>query len=165
MLHRMDETETTAPEAGELSCVVETALGPLSVVERDGAIVRLRFGRSGGSDSSPLLREAARQLQDYSAGRRRDFDLPLAPRGGAFEARVWQALSAIPFGETRTYGALAKALQGEARAVGQACGANPIPVIIPCHRVLSAAGTGGFSAPGGVDTKYRLLVHEGAALL
>ena len=89
----------------------------------------------------------------------------LAPEGGAFETRVWRALAAIPYGVTRTYGALAKELRGEARAVGQACGANPIPVIIPCHRVLSAAGSGGFSAPGGVDTKYRLLVHEGAALL
>ncbi|HKY94472.1 MAG TPA: methylated-DNA--[protein]-cysteine S-methyltransferase [Kiloniellales bacterium] len=147
------------------SCVVETALGPLSVTERDGAIVRLRFGREGGTDDTPLLREAARQLQDYAAGRRRDFDLPLAPEGGPFETRVWRALSAIPFGATRTYGALARELKGEARAVGQACGANPIPVIIPCHRVLSAAGSGGFSAPGGVDTKYRLLVHEGAALL
>ena len=152
-------------ELTDLSCVVETALGPLSVFERDGAIVRLRFGREGGSDDTALLREAARQLQDYTAGRRRDFDLPLAPEGGSFETRVWQALVAIPFGTTRTYGALAKELKGEARAVGQACGANPIPVIIPCHRVLSAAGSGGFSAPGGVDTKYRLLVHEGAALL
>lgn len=157
MLHAM--------ESAALSCVVETALGPLSVTEQDGAIVRLRFGREGGSDDTALLREAALQLQDYAAGRRRGFDLPLAPAGGPFETRVWQALSAIPFGMTRTYGALARELQGEARAVGQACGANPIPVIIPCHRVLSAAGSGGFSAPGGVDTKYRLLVHEGAALL
>lgn len=160
MLRPMDSTDVTL-----LCAVVETALGPLTVTERGGAIVRLRFGREGGGGDSPLLREAARQLQDYAAGRRRDFDLPLAPDGGPFETRVWQALSAIPYGATRTYGALAKELQGEARAVGQACGANPIPVIIPCHRVLSAAGSGGFSAPGGVDTKYRLLVHEGAALL
>ena len=162
MLDIMDSTDKVSTG---LSCVVETALGPLSVFERDGAIVRLRFGREGGADDSPLLRQAAQQLQDYAAGRRRDFDLPLAPEGGAFETRVWEALAAIPFGATRTYGALAKELKGEARAVGQACGANPIPVIIPCHRVLSAAGSGGFSAPGGVDTKYRLLVHEGAALL
>lgn len=148
-----------------LSRVVETELGPLSVYEEGGALVRLRFGREGGADASPLLLEAERQLRDYAAGRRLDFDLPLAPRGGVFESRVWQALSAIPFGTTRTYGALAKELGGEARAVGQACGANPLPVIIPCHRVLSAQGSGGFSAPGGLDTKYRLLVHEGAALL
>ena len=162
MLNAMD---STVGNSTDLSCVVETALGPLSVFERDGAIVRLRFGREGGTDETPLLREAARQLEDYAAGRRRDFDLPLAPAGGAFESRVWQAMAAIPYGATRTYGALAKELKGEARAVGQACGANPIPVIIPCHRVLSAVGSGGFSAPGGVDTKYRLLVHEGAALL
>jgi methylated-DNA-[protein]-cysteine S-methyltransferase len=161
----LDAMESRDSKVTELSCVVETALGPLSVFERDGAIVRLRFGRDGGTDGTPLLLEAARQLQDYAAGRRHDFDLPLAPDGGAFETRVWRALAAIPYGATRTYGALARELKGEARAVGQACGANPIPVIIPCHRVLSAAGSGGFSAPGGVDTKYRLLVHEGAALL
>jgi methylated-DNA-[protein]-cysteine S-methyltransferase len=148
-----------------LSRTVETDLGPLTVYEETGQIVRLRFGREGGADESAVLLEAERQLKDYAAGRRRNFDLPLAPRGGAFETRVWQTLAAIPFGVTRTYGALAKELGGEARAVGQACGANPIPVIIPCHRVLSVAGSGGFSAPGGVDTKYRLLVHEGAALL
>jgi methylated-DNA-[protein]-cysteine S-methyltransferase len=154
-----------AMESMTLSRMVETDLGPLSLYEEEGALVRLRFGREGGTDASPLLLEAERQLQDYAAGRRRDFDLPLAPRGGAFESRVWQALAAIPFGRTSTYGTLARALGGEARAVGQACGANPIPVIIPCHRVLSAQGSGGFSAPGGVDTKYRLLVHEGVALL
>jgi methylated-DNA-[protein]-cysteine S-methyltransferase len=154
-----------AMDSRTLSRVVETELGPLSIYEEAGALVRLRFGREGGADASPLLLEAERQLRDYAAGRRHDFDLPLAPRGGVFESRVWQALSAIPFGMTRTYGALAKELGGEARAVGQACGANPLPVIIPCHRVLSAQGSGGFSAPGGLDTKYRLLVHEGAALL
>lgn len=151
--------------------VVETALGAFTLFADETALVRLAFGdRSTGEETatspdSPVLDEAARQLRDYAAGRRRSFSLPLAPRGTAFERRVWQALCEIPFGATRTYGVLAKAIGGEARAVGQACGANPIPVIIPCHRVLSAGGSGGFSAPGGLDTKYRLLVHEGAALL
>jgi len=157
-----------AMESRTLARVVETALGAFTLCEEDGRLVRLAFGRAeapAAGAASPVLDLAAAQLVDYAAGRRHDFDLPLAPRGTLFEQRVWQALAAIPYGTTRTYGALAKELKGEARAIGQACGANPIPVIIPCHRVLSAAGSGGFSAPGGVDTKYRLLVHEGAALL
>ncbi len=74
-------------------------------------------------------------------------------------------MCAIPFGETRTYGDLARALGVPAQAIGQACGANPVPVIVPCHRVLGAAGLGGYSAPGGVETKVALLRHEGAASL
>jgi len=153
-----------------LSRAVDTPLGPFTLFAEGDALVRLAFGDRPSGDpaeagDSPVLDEAARQLRDYAAGRRRSFALPLAPRGTVYERRVWQALCAIPFGGTRTYGMLAKEIGGEARAVGQACGANPIPVIIPCHRVLSASGSGGFSAPGGLDTKYRLLVHEGAALL
>lgn len=148
------------------SLTVETALGPFVLTEVEGHLVRLAFGRGDGGDrETPLLRDAARQVHDYAAGGRRSFDLPLAPRGSEFEQRVWQALQAIPYGATATYGELARQIGGEARAVGQACGSNPIPVIIPCHRVLSAQGSGGFSAPGGLDTKYRLLVLEGAALL
>ncbi len=74
-------------------------------------------------------------------------------------------MCAIPFGETRTYGDLAKALGAPAQAIGQACGGNPVPVIVPCHRILGASGLGGFSAPGGVETKIALLKHEGAASL
>jgi methylated-DNA-[protein]-cysteine S-methyltransferase len=74
-------------------------------------------------------------------------------------------MCAIPFGETRTYGDLAKDLGVPAQAIGQACGANPVPVIVPCHRILGASGLGGFSAPGGVETKVALLKHEGAASL
>ncbi len=144
-------------------------LGPLTLSATAEAIVALRIGAGGGPDEAaeagPLLRQAAAQLQDYFARRRRDFDLPLAPQGSDFERQVWQGLCAIPYGAVETYGQLARRVGGVARAVGQACGANPIPIVIPCHRVHSASGTGGFSAPGGVDTKYKLLTLEGAALL
>jgi AraC family transcriptional regulator of adaptative response/methylated-DNA-[protein]-cysteine methyltransferase len=95
-------------------------------------------------------------------------DLPLDVRGTAFQQRVWRALDDIPYGTTTTYGALAKLLGDKraTRAVGLANGKNPIPIIVPCHRVLSAkGGTGGFSAPGGTATKLRLLAIEGERLL
>jgi len=149
--------------------VVETPLGPVTLTERDGALAALRFGAQAGGEATPLLQRAAAQLDEYFAGKRKDFDLPLAPAGGDFERSVWAALQRIPYGATVTYGQLARAIGASApaaaRAVGQACGANPLPIIVPCHRVLSAAGSGGFSAPGGLDTKYKLLCHEGAALL
>ena len=79
--------------------------------------------------------------------------------------RVRRAMTEIPYGETRTYGDLARALAAPAQAIGQACGANPIPILIPCHRILGAKTLGGFSAPGGVETKIALLKHEGAGSL
>ena len=111
----------------------------------------------------PLLSEARRQLDDYFAGRRPAFDLPLAPRGTDFQLRVWQALRAIPFGETRSYAQLAQAIDRPTalRAVGAANGRNPIPVIVPCHRVIGAGGAlTGFG--GGLPTKEFLLRLEGA---
>ena len=83
--------------------------------------------------------------------------------GQGLHERVRRAMAAIPFGETRTYGEISAMVDAPAQVVGQACGANPIPLIIPCHRVLGARGLGGFSAPGGVETKVALLRHEGAA--
>ena len=140
---------------------VSSPVGPLVLTEEGGLIVRLNWGGEG-VDDTPLLREAAAQLQDYFAGRRSVFDLPLAFQPGLTGA-VQRAMLAIPLGETRRYGDLAKALGVPAQAIGQACGANPIPILIPCHRILGATGLGGFSAPGGVETKVALLRHEGAA--
>lgn len=137
-------------------------LGRLVLTEEAGAIVRLAFGGQAEGEESPLLVEACRQLDAYFTGTLRRFDLPLA-LGEGFRARFLDALVAIPYGETRTYGDLAKDLGVTAQAAGQACGANPIPVIIPCHRVLAADGLGGFSAPGGIETKVALLKLEGAA--
>ncbi|MCY1126965.1 methylated-DNA--[protein]-cysteine S-methyltransferase [Frigidibacter sp. RF13] len=136
----------------------------LSLSEEHGRIARLRWGQTAEGESSAILREAAAQLQDYFAGRRQVFNLPLAFLPG-LAGEVQRAMLAIPFGETRTYGDLSKALGAPAQAIGQACGSNPIPILIPCHRILGANGLGGFSAPGGIETKVALLKHEGAASL
>jgi len=113
-----------------------------------------------------LLHEAARQLDAYFARRLMSFDLPLAPAGSPFERDVWRLMCDIPYGDTMTYGEMAHAVGGVARVVGYACGANPIPVIIPCHRVLGAGNRMvGYSGRGRVETKRWLLVHEGKLLL
>ena len=147
----------------------ESPLGRLRVVEAEGRITRLTWRDAGvaetQSEAPPpgsLLAEAGRQLAAYFAGTRRDFDLPLAPAGSAFQKNVWREMIRIPYGEVLTYGEMAARTGGVARAVGGACGANPIPVIIPCHRVVAGEGLGGYSGRGGLDTKRRLLVLEGA---
>lgn len=142
---------------------VSTAFGILVLTEEDSAITRLRWGAAGHEDVSPLLDRAAAQLAEYDSRSRTAFDLPLRVRGSDFQRAVCDAIAAIPFGETRTYGEIAQALSVPAQAVGQACGANPIPVLIPCHRVMGAKGLTGFSGAGGVETKVALLRHEGAA--
>lgn len=156
---------------------VKSPLGPLTVTEEDGAIVALRFGESVGEQSeTPLLVAAATQLDAYFYCGLKDFDLRLAPKGSDSERAIWGLMNAIPFGETRSYGEIARDASDPAhkvmpqevgpRDVGLACGRNPIPIIQPCHRVLAAGGAlGGFSAPGGVETKLALLRHEGAMLL
>lgn len=145
----------------ELTC--QTPVGKLTIVETEGQIAALRWG-GDGQDRTALLDEACRQIGDYFTGRRQQFDLPIAFRDGLL-GEVMRAMCAIPFGETRTYGDLARELGASAQAIGQACGGNPVPVIVPCHRILGASGLGGFSAPGGVETKVALLRHEGAASL
>jgi methylated-DNA-[protein]-cysteine S-methyltransferase len=156
--------------------LVASPVGPLFLaVDEAGAVVRIEFVRDRPvADLLPergahLVEDAARtahverQLAEYFAGERRDFDLELAPRGTAFEKEVWAALRAIPYGETRSYGELARVLgrPGSARAVGRANGANPLPIVVPCHRVIGADGSlTGFG--GGLETKERLLELEGA---
>jgi methylated-DNA-[protein]-cysteine S-methyltransferase len=140
---------------------LHTPLGDCTVSEEDGHVIALDWGRGRDHDDTPLLREACRQLQAYFDGERDRFDLPLAPRGTAFRQRVWHALREIPAGETRSYGDLARRLGSAARAIGQANGANPIPILIPCHRVIGANGAiGGYSGAAGPDTKRYLLDHE-----
>ena len=142
---------------------VPSPVGPLTLVTNGVAITKVSFADRGSASEHPLLQDAATQLADYFAGRRRDFDLPFNPSGSDFQTRVCQAMSAIPQGQTRTYGELANDLDSSARAIGRACGANPIPVLIPCHRVLAAnGGLGGYSGAGGLKTKLFLLKHEGA---
>ncbi len=145
------------------SLAFNSPIGPLTVFEEDGAIVAVEWGWPPESEETPLLREARDQLEAYFEGRRKDFDLPLAPHGTAFQRKVWQALAAIPAGQVRTYGELASELGTSPRALGGACGRNPIPVIVPCHRVLAAdRSLGGYSGMDGVETKRFLLALEGA---
>jgi methylated-DNA-[protein]-cysteine S-methyltransferase len=145
---------------------VPSPLGNLTLVEEDGAIVALDWGVGDvrAAPATALLKDAALQLEEYFGGKRAAFDLPLAPPGTDFQRRVWQAMSEIPFGETRTYGELSETAGGSARSVGTACGRNPIPLIIPCHRVVAAGGPiGGYSGEGGLVTKHFLLAHEATA--
>lgn len=144
---------------------METQFGCLGIEEEDGAITSLVWDGHTTGETTPLLIEAASQIRAYAEGRLQKFDLPLRVVGSEFQKQVCDLMSAIPFGDTRTYGDIAHDLGCPAQAVGQACGANPIPVIIPCHRVLAASGLGGFSGQGGVEGKVALLRHEGAASL
>lgn len=117
----------------------------------------------GWQRSEEPFRVAIEQLNDYFSGRRREFDVPLAATGTGFQQRVWAALATIPFGETRSYGDIARSLgqPGASRAVGLANGQNPISIIVPCHRVIGANGTlTGYG--GGLERKRWLLEHEGA---
>jgi methylated-DNA-[protein]-cysteine S-methyltransferase len=140
---------------------IDTPVGRLGITERDGQIVRVSWSPSPDGEPTPLLAEAARQMAAYFAGELTAFDLPLDPGGSALERGVFDAMRAIPYGQTRTYGDIASELGTYGQPVGQACGANPIPVIIPCHRVLSANGLGGYSGAGGIETKIALLKLEG----
>lgn len=141
----------------------DTPAGRFYLRETGGAITAGGWRMMTGGPATPLLREAEEQVRAYWQGGRTAFDLPLRVEGGDLVQAVCARLLAIGFGETQTYGDLAKALGRPAQAIGQACGQNPIALIIPCHRVLAANGLGGFSAPGGVETKVALLRHEGAA--
>ena len=141
---------------------IESPIGPLYVIADAERIVRFGFGPADlPNDTSPLVEQAAAWADAYFAGAADPCGLPLAPAETPFQAKVRSAMRAIPFGQTRTYGEIAKAIAGSPRAVGQACGCNPIPIIVPCHRVLAAGGSlGGFSGGDGPSTKRRLLVHE-----
>jgi len=138
----------------------------LGISVQDEAITSIDFLPGYSEEvaaTSHLTREVLRQLQNYFRDPRQSFDLLLAPPGTPFQQRVWNALQQIPAGATRSYGELARQLGSSARAVGGACRANPIPVIIPCHRVVAAQGIGGFmgmTAGHGLRIKHHLLVHE-----
>jgi methylated-DNA-[protein]-cysteine S-methyltransferase len=146
---------------------LDSPVGRLTLCEEDGFITGLIWGGKAAEpgEPTPLLLRAKREVAAYFAGKRREFDLPVKPHGSAGERAVWQAMAEIPYGETRTYGEIGKVTGRTAREVGQACGRNPIPILLPCHRVVAANGLGGFSAPGGVAWKGQLLVLERALLL
>ena len=140
---------------------VASPAGPLTLTEIDGALAGIAFRDDGGCDRTPLLEEAARQLSDYFGGRRRDFTLPLAPVGTPFQREVWAALREIPYGETRSYKDIACAVgrPRACRAVGMANNRNPLPIVVPCHRVVGASGAlTGYA--GGLEIKSKLLALE-----
>lgn len=144
------------------SASLDTPIGPLTVDTDDTSITRLRWVDDPDGEVTPVLSSAIDQLRAYFDGRLERFDLPLHVIGSDLQRAVCDAMQAIPFGETRTYGDLAAEIGVPAQAIGQACGGNPIPVIIPCHRILGASSLGGFSGMGGVETKVWLLKHEKA---
>jgi len=146
----------------ETPFTVASDLVSLAVSVADGAITRIELNRSGDRAPETVLeRHAARELEEYLGGRRTEFTVPVRPSGTAFDRRVWDAVAAIRYGETATYGEIARAIGNPrgARAVGTANGRNPIPIIIPCHRVVAAGGKlGGYG--GGLPLKRRLLDLE-----
>ncbi|HLO79154.1 MAG TPA: methylated-DNA--[protein]-cysteine S-methyltransferase [Magnetospirillum sp.] len=140
-------------------------VGPLTLFEEDGRIIAVEWGWPPETDEppAPVLERARDQLDAYFEGKLQAFDLPLDPMGTPFQKKVWQALARIPFGTTRSYGDLADELGTAPRALGGACGRNPLPILIPCHRVLAAnRSLGGYSGMDGIDTKRFLLRLEGA---
>ena len=150
--------------------VMDSPVGKLLLVARGRKMTTLEFEngrhargfRADWVENDRPFAEARRQLDEYFAGTGREFDLPLAPPGTPFQRRVWIEMARIPFGATASYGALARKTGSVARADGGACGANPIPIVIPCHRVVGEGGVlVGFSGGAGVETKRALLELEG----
>ena len=154
-------------------CVIEAPFGCLGILTElvDGSLMlsRIDYLPSSATLVSPqnqLAKEVARQCKAYFKDPHWQFDLPLKPAGTNHQQKVWARIQGIPVGKTKTYGELAKEIKSGARAVGTACGANPYPLIAPCHRVISAQGIGGFmkeNSPGLYrQIKLWLLKHEGA---
>ncbi len=156
MLYR---TTTDSP-VGTLTLVASDA-GLVAVLWPDDAPGRVRLAATDERADHPVLASAVTQIGEYFAGQRRSFDLPLAPAGSPFQRAVWAALAAIPHGETRSYGDIARAIgrPTASRAVGAANGRNPLSIVVPCHRVIGVSGKlTGFA--GGLAAKQRLLAHE-----
>jgi methylated-DNA-[protein]-cysteine S-methyltransferase len=146
--------------------IIEFPKMKVAVTTREERVAEIRYLHAKTKVKAPmnaLAERAARQLERYRDDPDARFDLPLLVEGSPFQRRLWDALCAIPRGKTLTYGQLAEKLQSEARAVGQACGDNKLPIVIPCHRVVAANGIGGFAhSTGGflVEAKRWLLMHE-----
>ena len=146
----------------KLACrFVETPIGPVTLVADDGALIEARFGGFPISHESAVLDQAERELREYFLRERRAFDVPLAPRGTPFQLSVWEEVRRIPYGETRAYIDIARALGNEkaCRAVGRANNRNPLPLFVPCHRVIGRDGSlVGYA--GGMAAKKWLLRME-----
>ena len=153
----------------DFDAVFATPFGALGVRTADDAIAEIAFLPPETKLLAPrnaLAAKAGKQLAAYLSDPKARFDLPLKPAGTEFQRRVWKSIAAIPRGRTLTYGEIAGKLKNAPRAVGQACGRNPFPVVVPCHRVVAAdGGLGGFARQRGgflLDVKRWLLEHEGA---
>jgi methylated-DNA-[protein]-cysteine S-methyltransferase len=148
------------------SLTIQTPIGAMTLSARGGRLAALTWTGEGETDlpapaDAGLLAEAARQLEAWFAGRRRGFDLPLAPPATPFGGSVRRAMLDIPYGATASYTDVARRIGSAPRAVGTACGRNPLPIIVPCHRVVAEGGTiGGYSGGLGLPTKRWLLAHE-----
>lgn len=139
---------------------MHSPVGDLTIFAEDEEIVALEWGWGSVQEPSPVLLRAKAALEAYFDGAPLPPDLPLKPAGSAYRQKVWAALREIPAGETRSYAQIAARAGGSARSVGGANAANPIPILIPCHRVLGSAGLGGYSGGDGVATKQALLELE-----
>ena len=139
---------------------LHTPVGDISVSEEDGAIVSVDWGWGSRQGETRLLRRACDLLQSYFDQELTAFDLPLAPAGSVYQQGVWRALCTIPYGATATYRDIARMAGGSPRSVGQANGRNPVPILIPCHRVVATTHIGGYSGGDGLDTKRWLLALE-----
>ena len=149
-------------------CFIDSPVGRLALEAEGDALSAVRWTTAAETavrKPSPILKETARQLERYFAGKLKRFDVPLASHGTEFQQRVWAMMRDIPYGETATYGGMAMALGSGPRAVGMACGRNPLPIVVPCHRVLGSGGSeGGYSGGRGLPTKRQLLALEGVVL-
>ena len=144
---------------------LNSSFGLLTVFEEAGALAALEWGRAPEGEMTALLAEAIEQLEAYFDGRLRAFSLPLHDRGSTFQRRVWSRLRDIGYGEVESYGSLAISLGTSPRALAQACAVNPLPIFVPCHRVIAARGClGGYSGGDGPDTKLALLRLEGVSI-
>jgi methylated-DNA-[protein]-cysteine S-methyltransferase len=142
---------------------LHTPIGDLTISEEAGNIVSLDWGWGRDQNETPLLLRARDQLHAYFDGEAVTFDVPLAPAGTGYRQRVWAALRRIPLGDVRTYAEIAREAGGCPRSVGGANASNPIPILIPCHRVVASGGLGGYSGGDGLDTKRALLNLEALA--
>ena len=155
-----------SPFINPLQAVIAAPTFCVGVCCSEAALLEIRYlePQAESPPENALAAEAVRQIRAYLADPAQAFDLPLAVSGSAFQRRVWQQIAAIPLYQTRTYGEIAWLLESAPRAVGQACGANPFPLVIPCHRVIAADGRlGGFARQRGgflLDVKRWLLSHE-----
>ncbi|OUJ14781.1 methylated-DNA--[protein]-cysteine S-methyltransferase [Acetobacter sp. DsW_063] len=143
---------------------LHSPLGPLTLSEEDGAIVALDWGWGRDQTETAVLVAAREWLDKWFDEPSDHIPFRLAPFGTSYQKRVWDELLKIPAGEVRTYAQVAAAAGGSSRSVGQAVGRNPIPILIPCHRVVAAQGIGGYSGDGGTDDKIWLLELEGAPI-